>query len=151
MAMEPVNEGTTRRGFLYRLWLLLGGVALAEMGWIVISFFRPRERDVGDETDRSVVVAGPLERFEPDSVTAFQRGKFYLVRLEDGQFLALSRKCTHLGCTVPWNSDKRLFTCPCHASVFDIRGNVLSPPAPRALDRFPVRIENGIVKVDTAV
>jgi cytochrome b6-f complex iron-sulfur subunit len=28
-------------------------------------------------------------------------------------------------------------------------GNVDSPPAPRALDLFPVRIESGVVKVDT--
>ncbi len=39
--------------------------------------------------------------------------------------------------------------CPCHSSSFDITGEVLSPPAPRALDLHPVRIENGIVKVDT--
>ena len=71
------------------------------------------------------------------------------MRLEDGGFLALYRKCTHLGCTVPWVADRERFACPCHASVFDVRGDVLSPPAPRPLDLFPVRIENGIVKVDT--
>jgi Rieske Fe-S protein len=38
--------------------------------------------------------------------------------------------------------------CPCHASTFDITGDVLSPPAPRPLDIFAVRIENDIVKVD---
>ena len=41
------------------------------------------------------------------------------------------------------------FVCPCHASSFDLHGEVLSPPAPRALDLHPVRIENGVVKVDT--
>jgi cytochrome b6-f complex iron-sulfur subunit len=30
-----------------------------------------------------------------------------------------------------------------------MRGNVLSPPAPRALDLFPITIESGVVKVDT--
>ena len=53
------------------------------------------------------------------------------------------------GCTVPWSSYDHAFICPCHASSFDITGDVLSPPAPRALDLHPVRIENGIVKVDT--
>jgi cytochrome b6-f complex iron-sulfur subunit len=51
---------------------------------------------------------------------------------------------------VPWNEAARSFPCPCHASTFDLRGEVLSPPAPRALDLFPVVIEGGIVKVDTA-
>jgi cytochrome b6-f complex iron-sulfur subunit len=31
-----------------------------------------------------------------------------------------------------------------------MRGDVLSPPAPRALDNYAVRIENGIVKVDVS-
>ncbi|RKZ05488.1 Rieske (2Fe-2S) protein, partial [bacterium] len=85
--------------------------------------------------------------FEPGSVTAFPAGKFYLVRLEQGGFLALYRECTHLGCTVPWSEKEQKFLCPCHASAFDIRGDVLSAPAPRPLDWLPVRIENGIVKV----
>jgi cytochrome b6-f complex iron-sulfur subunit len=31
-----------------------------------------------------------------------------------------------------------------------MKGEVLSPPAPRALDLFPVVIEAGLVKVDTS-
>ena len=57
--------------------------------------------------------------------------------------------CTHLGCTVPWSEKERRFPCPCHASTFDETGEVLAPPATRALDLFPVAIEGGIVKVDT--
>ena len=89
-----------------------------------------------------------MARFEPGSVTAFPEGKFYLARLADGGFLALSRECTHLGCTVPWDSESGRFVCPCHASAFDIEGAVLGAPAPRPLDLFAVRIENDIVKVD---
>jgi cytochrome b6-f complex iron-sulfur subunit len=117
---------------------------------MVGSFFRPRRRAAETREDAAIVVAGPAERFEPGSVTAFQQGRFYLVRLEDGGFLALHRRCTHLGCTVPWIEEERRFACPCHASVFDMRGEVLGPPASRALDLFAVRIENGIVKVDTS-
>jgi Rieske Fe-S protein len=42
------------------------------------------------------------------------------------------------------------FMCPCHASAFNITGNVISAPAPRPLDIYPVTIENDIVKVDTS-
>ena len=129
--------------------MALGGIALAEAIWVAVSFLRPRKRKTGPAGGAGMVVAGPVERFEPDSVTAFREGKFYLVRLSEGGFLALHRECTHLGCTVPWDPEARRFDCPCHASSFDIRGDVLSPPAPRALDLFAVRIENGIVKVDT--
>jgi len=143
------EEGTasSRRSFLGRLWLLLGGVALIEAVWIVADFLAPRRRRAGGD-DAAVIVAGPVDRFEPGSVTAFPEGRFYLARLDDGGFLALNRECTHLGCTVPWVNEEGRFVCPCHASAFDIRGDVLSPPAPRPLDIFAVRIENDIVKVD---
>ncbi len=139
---------STRRSFLWKLSWVLGGVVVVEYLLVALDFIRPRKlrRVVNDET---IVVAGPVDRFERGTVTAFPKGKFYLARLDDGGFLAVSRECTHLGCTVPWNSERQLFMCPCHASSFDITGNVLSPPAPRALDLHPVRIEGEVVKVDT--
>ena len=145
--MKATKPEPSRRSFLGRLWLVLGGVALAETFWIVGDFFKPRRRR-GETAEEAVFVAGPVDRFETGSVTAFPQGRFYLARLEDGGFLALNRECTHLGCTVPWVAEEGRFVCPCHSSAFDLRGQVLSPPAPRPLDLFPVRIENNIVKVD---
>ncbi len=146
--MADVNK--PRRSFLSRITLLLGSLVMLETGWIAASFLGPRKRRLAQDVQPEVFVAGPVERFETGSVTAFREGKFYLVRLDGGAFLAMHRKCTHLGCTVPWIPDEQRFACPCHASAFDIHGDVLSAPAPRALDLFPVRIENGIVKVDTS-
>ena len=139
---------TERRSFLKLAWLGLGIAALTEASWITLSFLRPRRKE--SRSAGSLVVAGPSDRFAPGSVTAFPAGKFYLVRLADGGFLALHRQCTHLGCSVPWDEAAGRFACPCHASVFDLRGDVLAPPAPRPLDLFAVRIENGIVKVDVS-
>lgn len=136
-----------RRHFLGWIWGGLLAILAGETIWITGSFLRPRGARGVDDTH--VVVAGPVDRFQPGTVTAFPGGKFYLARLEDGGFLALDRTCTHLGCTVPWDAGAALFNCPCHASSFDITGAVLAPPAPRPLDLFFVRIENGVVKVDT--
>ena len=140
----------SRRRFLNRLWALLRAVAVVELLALVVSFFRPRPPRMTAGSRDSVVVAGRADRFEAGSVTAFVQGRFYLARLEDGGFLAMSRRCTHLSCTVPWVADEGRFVCPCHSSAFDIRGDVVAPPAPRALDRHPVSIENGVVRVDTA-
>lgn len=145
-AGTPAHADESRRGFLLKAWLGLAIVALAESVWVVVDFLRPRRVQAFEES--TIVVAGPVDRFETGSVTAFPQGRFYLVRLADGGFLALSRVCTHLGCTVPWIVDEKRFLCPCHASAFDIRGDVINPPAPRALDLYSVRIENRIVKVD---
>ncbi|HYB74382.1 MAG TPA: Rieske (2Fe-2S) protein [Candidatus Sulfotelmatobacter sp.] len=142
------KEGGTRRDYLRSAWKALGLVAAAEFAAVVGAFLWPRARGE-DERGVATVDAGPVAEFTPASVTAFPQGRFYLVRLADGGFLALSSKCPHLGCTVPWNEKTQTFPCPCHASVFDMTGNVQEPPAPRALDLFPVRIEAGVVKVDT--
>jgi cytochrome b6-f complex iron-sulfur subunit len=146
----PPVENKARRSLLNGLWLALGGLALAEIAWLVGSFLKPLKSDRSpDQPDRRID-AGPADRFAPSTVTAFPQGRFYLACLEDGGFLALSRRCTHLGCTVPWDAQKGQFACPCHASVFDIRGEVIQSPAPRALDRFSLSIENNRVMVDIA-
>jgi cytochrome b6-f complex iron-sulfur subunit len=143
-------EKGTRRSFLNKLWLLLGALTLTEMFAAVAAFFRPRQSSGGVGDVDPVIVAGPVDRFEPGTVSAFVRGKFYLARLEDGGFLAMSRRCTHLSCTVPWNATQNRFICPCHSSEFDITGNVTQAPAPRALDLYPVEIRNNMVSVNTA-
>jgi len=143
------RETYSRRSFLSKLWVVLGTLTLAELVVVVIAFFRPRKpRTTAAEQD-AIVVAGAVDNFEPGTVSAFVRGKFYLARLEDGGFLAMSRTCTHLSCTVPWVSGENRFICPCHSSEFDIRGEVIKPPAPRALDLYPVTIENNVLSVDT--
>ena len=140
---------SSRRSFFTKLWVLLGIVALAELFGVLFGYFKPRKQVVVTAMAETIITAGSIDKFEPGTVTAFVRGKFYLARLQDGGFLALSRTCTHLGCTVPWVAAQNKFICPCHSSEFDIRGEVISPPAPRALDIHPMVIENNIVKVNT--
>ena len=145
----PRAEEPPRRDFLGRVWKILGIVALLEFLGVGLAFLAPKREAEKEGAFGGVITAGPADRFAPDTVTAFREGHFYLARLPDGGLLALSRKCTHLGCSVPWVAEEKRFICPCHASVFDIQGNVANPPAPRALDLFPVTLVNGIVKVDT--
>ena len=147
--MEKTKELTSRRSFFSLLWIGLGIIALMEFIGVVSAFLMPRKKRGSAGNLGTLIDAGSVDKFPTESVTAFIRGKFYLCRLEDGGFLAVSRKCTHLGCTVPWSEKEKKFVCPCHASAFDIRGAVISPPAPRALDVYHLYIENNIVKVDT--
>ena len=145
MTPEP---GVSRRGVLGHLWKILGLAAAAEAAVVIVAFLWPRK---GKEGARGgLVVAGPVAEFTPASVTPFPAHRFYLVRLTDGGFLALSSICSHLECSVPWNERDRTFPCPCHGSVFDMTGEVKSPPAPRPFDLFPVTLEGGIVRVDTS-
>jgi len=143
----PASAPSSRRQWLSRVWRVLGALAAAETAAVVVAYLWPRA--AGADQTAGVVDAGPVGEFTPASVTPFPQGRFYLARLADGGFLALSSKCPHLGCTVPWNEKDRTFPCPCHASVFDMRGDVKAPPAPRALDLHPIAIEGGVVRVDT--
>jgi cytochrome b6-f complex iron-sulfur subunit len=147
--ISPDSPQFSRRSFLTKLWMGLGALALAEFVGVVIAFLWPRKPRTAEGGFGDIIVAGRVEAFALNTVTAFPMGHFYLCRFEDGGFLALSRKCTHLGCTVPWIEEDKKFVCPCHSSAFDIRGNVINSPAPRALDLYAISIENNIVKVNT--
>ncbi len=144
--VTTTENGVSRRDFLKIAWGAAGALALVEAAGVGLSFFSPRvvEGEFGGIFD-----AGAVDSFAVGSVTPFTQGRFYLVRMPDGGFLALYRKCTHLGCAVPWNPAEGRFVCPCHASAFEMDGTVINPPAPRPLDRFQVTIVDGMVKVDT--
>lgn len=146
---EDAEPEVSRRDFLTKVWWVLGIVALIECIGVGIAFLRPRKPRAREGDFGNIITAGQVDDFELGSVKAFRKGHFYLARLEDGGFMALSRKCPHLGCSVPWDLKENRFICPCHSSEFDITGDVISPPAPRALDMYTVKIENKIVKVDT--
>lgn len=81
----------------------------------------------------------------------------WIIKKEDGKFLAMSNICTHLGCavngsvdstgkSVPPKDGEWFFHCPCHESFFDKYG-VPKPgvPATRPLDAFEVKVEGGEV------
>ena len=63
---------------------------------------------------------------------------------------AFSLICTHLGCTVQWQTDKNEFYCPCHDGRFDEFGDVLAGPPPIPLEQFTVRLEGETVIVGEA-
>jgi len=71
----------------------------------------------------------------------------YVQQLPGGDLLAHSNVCTHLSCLVHWEPEAQRFFSPCHGGVFDRTGNVVSGPPPRPLDRYEVKVEDGLVWV----
>jgi len=61
--------------------------------------------------------------------------KVAVYRNDDGELIAMSAKCTHMGCTVGWNSGEKTWDCPCHGSRYHPTGEVLNGPAAKALAR----------------
>ncbi|NBU57495.1 MAG: Rieske (2Fe-2S) protein [Actinobacteria bacterium] len=68
----------------------------------------------------------------------------YILARNSGGILAMDATCPHKGCIVAVESEGLL--CPCHNALFDPKnGDVLRGPASYALERVPVREENGII------
>ncbi len=142
-----MNTEITRKDFLNLMWGAAGTLAAAELGLVGLRFLAPKVTagQFGGEFN-----LGDYTRFPEGSVTPVEAGRFYLVRLADGGFLALYRRCTHLGCAVPFDQASGQFICPCHGSRFTPTGEVLNDPAPRPLDLFTLHInEQGEIVVDT--
>ncbi|MFQ5628785.1 MAG: ubiquinol-cytochrome c reductase iron-sulfur subunit [bacterium] len=100
--------------------------------------------------------AGTVDNTPPGTVVFNPEYRVFIFRDVSGFFYAVSAVCTHLGCTVNWKAEgtpehaEGVIACPCHGSVFSRTGVVLSGPAPRDLDRFRMRLEDGKLVVDTA-
>lgn len=137
----------SRRDFLGFAWAISLVGLFGQAGSALLKFISPR---LATGAFGGQVIAGQVEEFQPGTVSHVQAGRFYLARLEDGGMLALWHRCTHLGCTVPWREEEGVFHCPCHSSIFNPQGEVLSGPAPRPLDLFPIEIVDGQVAVDTS-
>jgi cytochrome b6-f complex iron-sulfur subunit len=143
--MTEKESKLNRRQFLGIAWGGSIALVLAQAVVAMIKFIQP----VSSGGFGGRIYAGKIEEFTIDSVNRILAGRFYISRTGDG-IIALWQKCPHLGCAVPWDEGKGVFHCPCHGSVFNEVGEVLSGPAPRPLDFFPVDISSGEVWVDTS-
>jgi glycine/D-amino acid oxidase-like deaminating enzyme/nitrite reductase/ring-hydroxylating ferredoxin subunit len=93
----------------------------------------------------SAVLAGKLSG--PPSPAALSPGEGAVVKAggkstavykdADGQVHAVSAVCTHLGCTVGFNSADVTWDCPCHGSRFAADGTVIQGPASKNLPPAP--------------
>ena len=73
----------------------------------------------------------------------------YIFRTNAGVF-AYSAICTHQGCSVNFDLNKKVLLCPCHGAEFDPTSDakVLAGPAPKPLAKIRVAIKgNNIVQI----
>ena len=87
-------------------------------------------------------VAGRVGALRRNSAAIFKFGSKpgIVVRTAEGEFHAFSAVCTHLDCTVQYKPDTTQLWCACHNGTYDLGGNVVSGPPPRALEKFTVNL-----------
>ena len=142
----------TRRTLYHRVVLLLAGamgaaITAPAVAYLLGPFRRRLSNGWADAGSLAALPDGKpteivVQRQRHDAwKKSVDKMSVWALKRDDGQVVAYSPRCTHLGCGYRWISERDLFVCPCHDSTFSIDGEVLSGPAPRALDRFETRIE----------
>lgn len=141
-----MSDELNRREFLTRMWqagIVLMGAAGAWTSWDLL---QPLETTGFGGQVRSV----PPDAVPDSGAISIPQARAYLVRV-DGEVKALSEKCTHLGCRVPFCNTSNQFECPCHGSIFNRAGDYRDGPAPRGMDEYPIEVgEDGLIYIDTS-
>ena len=99
------------------------------------------------------VHVAPLDEFGPGSSKIVTLGWTSIgVYNCNGKLLAIEDRCSHDDgplCEGEWDEDECIAICPRHGARFDITsGRPLSLPAYEPVDTYPVRVEDGWVRVD---
>jgi Rieske Fe-S protein len=75
------------------------------------------------------------------------RGKTIVVLSGADGPTVLDASCTHLGCTVIWDTSASVFRCPCHGAVFSSEGDVVSGPVSAPLKKVEFELSDGTLIV----
>lgn len=140
-----MSESIERRQFLNRMWM--GGGALITGAAALTSWdlLQPLPTSGFGGLVRTIMPDAVPE----NGVVEVPAAKSYLTRI-NGDIVAISEKCTHLGCRVPFCESSGQFECPCHGSVFNRAGDFIAGPAPRGMDRHPTEIgDGGLLYINT--
>ena len=85
----------------------------------------------------SALVAG-----EGFNFTANDGTDAILFKTKDEKVYALSRICTHEGCSVDFDLAQNKLICPCHGATYEAPdGNVISGPTQRSLKKINVKVD----------
>jgi Rieske Fe-S protein len=85
----------------------------------------------------SALVAGEGFNFKANDGT-----DAILFKTKDEKVYALSRICTHEGCSVEFDLAQNKLICPCHGATYEAPGgNVISGPTQRNLKKINVKID----------
>jgi len=122
--------------------LFTGGAFAATIAaflYPVIRYILPPKQT---EAVQKRVAAARAGELAPNSAKIFKFGSTpaVLVNTQEGKLVAMSAVCTHLTCTVTYETTTGTLFCPCHNGRFDMAGHVISGPPPKPLEMFDVEV-----------
>jgi cytochrome b6-f complex iron-sulfur subunit len=135
----------TRRQFLRTGWKVGGTLLGVAAGWTTYESLRPLASGASGAT----IKLGSLSSFKAETATYITAGRLWVANT-GSRIFAISQKCPHLGCRVPFCESSGRFECPCHGSKYDIGGEWVEGPAPRGMDRYQLTLQGDTLVVDTS-
>jgi menaquinol-cytochrome c reductase iron-sulfur subunit len=106
---------------------------------------------VGDVSEFSSLSEPVLRTIQIEQVDGWRKAvsekAVYITKDRQGRLRVLSSICPHLGCTVPWNKEKKEFICPCHGGTFTPEGSRVSGPSLRGMDSLDTSAQDGKLMV----
>lgn len=164
--MSNKEHDVTRRQFLNYTLTGVGGFMAAGMLLPMVRFaIDPllQEKKAGDMVALDAKVSGLTNEpkrydFTVDKVDGWHKFKepkiAYIYKEKNGDVLALSPICTHLGCTVGWNNDPAYpnhFVCPCHGGRYKKNGvNIPGTPPTAPLHAYDIKVKDGVIYIGEA-
>jgi cytochrome b6-f complex iron-sulfur subunit len=128
---EHNAKAQTRRMFIRKIFLWSSTLASVLLLYPLQKFLRFKVKP----KPRYIKVQGPLPR------GMYHTGPGFILFDNGKTSLAVSRTCTHLGCTIQYLEDKQYIECPCHQSRFSRQGKRLTGPAERNLTVYNVEVK----------
>jgi menaquinol-cytochrome c reductase iron-sulfur subunit len=102
---------------------------------------------VGDLGEFSALTEPVMRTIQIEQVDGWRKAvsekAVYVTKDNRGQVSVLTSICPHLGCTVPWNKEKKQFICPCHGATFAADGTRVSGPSLRGMDALETSAQDG--------
>jgi menaquinol-cytochrome c reductase iron-sulfur subunit len=145
LKMPVEDEEYSRRAFLNAAGFGAMAVAILGTGVTAIRYLWP-EVLFEEETRYRI---GKPEEIPVGMLVALPEQKLFVFHDAQG-FFAMSAVCTHLGCLTRYEKEENRIFCPCHGSRYSTDGQVVVGPAPRALHRLAMTLEQGALVVDAA-
>ena len=154
-------NGSTRRGMLVELGLLVNGAAGVILAVPIVRYLlSPLCREGGKGSEKWLSL-GSLDQF-PAGQTRLATYRNPIVYPSDGEtanipcwvrridgekFQVFAVNCAHLGCPVRWFPQSGLFLCPCHGGAYYEDGSRASGPPERGLFEYAYKVQQGTLLI----
>ncbi len=151
--VEREEPSIARRTFVRAGLGAIGAGYAAAIGYPIYAYLSTPAMRAAEAAAVTDVTLEGADKLPAGSVMMFRFGikPTLLIHHRDGSWVALNAVCTHLGCTVKYESARERIFCACHGGVYDPKtGANVSGPPPKPLTAYKVEVQDGRIVVARA-